>query len=90
MSVPSFSKPISTSITPAMMVAATRPSMPSVATMPATMVAKAAVGPEICTRLPLKNAIRKPATGDVGAGAVTEHASGDASGMTKNVAIVGK
>lgn len=86
MSVPSFSKPISTSITPAMMVAATRPSMPSVA----TMVAKAAVGPEICTRLPPKKAIRKPATGDVGAGAVTEHASGDASGMTKNVAIVGK
>ena len=83
MSVPSFSKPISTSITPAMMVAAARPSMPSVATMPATMVAKAAVGPEICTRLPPKNAIRKPATGDVCAGAVTERASGDASGMTK-------
>ncbi len=37
---------------PAMMVAATSPSMPSVATMPATMVAKAAVGPDICTRLP--------------------------------------
>ena len=62
MSVPSFSRPMSTSITPAMMVAATRPSMPSVDTMPATMVAKAAVGPEICTRLPPKNAIRKPAT----------------------------
>lgn len=33
---------------------------------------------------------KSPARGDVGAGAVTEHASGDASGMTKNVAIVGK
>ena len=36
--------------------------MPSVATMPATMVANAAVGPEICTREPPRNAIRKPAT----------------------------
>ena len=43
---------MSTSSTPAISVAATRPSSPSVATMPATMVAKAAVGPEICTREP--------------------------------------
>ena len=45
-----------------MSVAATRPSRPSVATMPATMVAKAAVGPEICTREPPSMAMRKPAT----------------------------
>ena len=62
MMVPSLSKPITTSSTPAISVAATRPSMPSVATMPATMVANAAVGPEICTREPPRNAIRKPAT----------------------------
>lgn len=59
---PSLKKPISMSSTPAMTVAATRPSMPSVATMPATMVANAAVGPEICTRLPPRNAMRNPAT----------------------------
>ncbi len=45
-----------------MSVAATRPLSPSVATMPATMVANAAVGPEICTREPPRNAMRKPAT----------------------------
>ena len=53
---------MSTSSTPAISVAATSPSMPSVATIPATMVAKAAVGPEICTREPPRKAIRKPAT----------------------------
>ena len=62
MSVPSFSRPMSASRMPAMMVAAIRPSMPSVATIPATMVANAAVGPEICTRLPPSSAMRKPAT----------------------------
>ena len=62
MSDPSLKKPISMSSTPAMTVAATRPSMPSVATMPATMVANAAVGPEICTRLPPRNAMKNPAT----------------------------
>ena len=62
MMVPSLSKPIATSSTPAISVAATRPSMPSVATMPATMVANAAVGPEICTREPPSSAIKKPAT----------------------------
>ena len=59
---PSLKKPISMSSTPAMIVAATRPSTPSVATMPATMVANAAVGPEICTRLPPRKAMRNPAT----------------------------
>ena len=56
-----MSTPIRISTMPAMMVAAKRPSSPSVATMPATIVANAAVGPEICTRLPPRNAIRKPA-----------------------------
>ena len=59
---PSLNRPMKMSRMPAMMVAATRPSMPSVATMPATMVAKAAVGPEICTRLPPRNAMRNPVT----------------------------
>ena len=45
-----------------MIVAATRPSMPLAATMPATIVANAAVGPEICTGLPPSSAMRKPAT----------------------------
>ncbi len=62
MTAPSLNRPMRMSRMPAMMVAAMRPSMPSVATMPATMVAKAAVGPEICTRLPPRNAMRKPAT----------------------------
>ena len=62
MMAPNFKKPMSMSKTPAMMVAATKPSMPSVATMPATMAANAAVGPEICTRLPPNSAMMKPAT----------------------------
>ena len=61
MMAPSLNSPIRMSSAPAMMVAAISPSMPLVATMPATMVANAAVGPEICTRLPPKNAIRNPA-----------------------------
>ena len=47
---------------PAIMVAMIRPSMPALATIPATMVAKAAVGPAICTRLPPRKEITKPAT----------------------------
>ncbi|VWM24606.1 Uncharacterised protein [Collinsella intestinalis] len=62
MSVPRRKTPIRISSTPAMMVAATRPSIPLEATMPATMVANAAVGPEICTALPPSNAMMKPAT----------------------------
>ena len=47
---------------PAMMVATISPSVPSRATIPATMVANAAVGPAIWTLLPPKNDTRKPAT----------------------------
>ena len=47
---------------PARMVATARPSMPLRATMPATMVAKAAVGPAICTLLPPRAEIKNPAT----------------------------
>ncbi len=61
MTAPSLNSPIKMRRTPAMMVATMRPSMPSVATMPATMVANAAVGPDICTRLPPRKAIRNPA-----------------------------
>ena len=42
-------------------VAAARPSTPLLATMPATIVANAAVGPAICTWLPPKNEITNPA-----------------------------
>ena len=61
MSFPSRSTPIRMSKSPAMMVAIISPSMPELATMPATMVAKAAVGPAICTLLPPKAEMRKPA-----------------------------
>ncbi len=44
------------------MVAAASPSIPFFATMPATIVANAAVGPAICTLLPPKKEITKPAT----------------------------
>ncbi len=61
MTAPIFENPITISKNPAMIVAATKPSMPSVATIPATMVANAAVGPDICTRLPPRKEMRKPA-----------------------------
>ena len=46
---------------PAMMVASASPLMPLLATIPATIVAKAAVGPAICTVLPPRNEMIKPA-----------------------------
>lgn len=39
-----------------------RPSIPSCATIPATIVANAAVGPAICTLLPPSAEMTKPAT----------------------------
>ena len=59
--LPSFKTPIRIRMMPAMTVARASPPMPCSATIPATMVAKAAVGPAICTRLPPKKEIRKPA-----------------------------
>ena len=53
--------PISTGKIPAISVARTRPEKPFFATIPATMVANAAVGPAICTRLPPSAEITKPA-----------------------------
>ena len=47
---------------PAIRVAITRPSVPNWATIPATMVANAAVGPEMLTLLPPRKEITKPAT----------------------------
>ena len=44
------------------MVEITSPSSPSLATIPATMVANAAVGPAICTLLPPSAEITNPAT----------------------------
>ena len=43
-------------------VAIMRPCVPSFITMPATIVAKAAVGPAICTLLPPRNDTMNPAT----------------------------
>ena len=53
--------PIRISIMPARQVAIVSPESPCVATMPATMVANAAVGPEMLTLLPPRNAITNPA-----------------------------
>ena len=61
MSLPRRSTPMTMSRMPAMTVATIRPLRPALATMPATMVAKAAVGPAIWTLLPPKAEIRKPA-----------------------------
>lgn len=61
-SVPARRKPATSRITPAIAVASTSPSMPCAATMPATTTMKAPVGPPICTRLPPRAEIRKPAT----------------------------
>ena len=44
------------------MVEIMRPSIPFLATIPATMVANAAVGPAICTLLPPRAEITNPAT----------------------------
>jgi hypothetical protein len=60
-SAPRRRSPIIISIPPAIRVAMARPSTPYPATMPATMVAKAAVGPEMLTRLPPRRDITKPA-----------------------------
>ena len=61
MRVPKRQRPMMMRIMPAMIAEIARPSMPSAATMPATVVANAAVGPAICTRLPPKNETMKPA-----------------------------
>ena len=61
-SAPAFTKPRIIKMIPAIIVAMIRPSIPSVAMMPATIVANAAVGPAICTVLPPKKEIKKPAT----------------------------
>ena len=60
--LPMRSRPMMMSRMPARMVATARPSMPLRATIPATMVAKAAVGPAICTLLPPRAEIKNPAT----------------------------
>lgn len=60
--LPKWQSPIRIKKIPARIVEITRPSSPSFATIPATMVAKAAVGPAICTLLPPKAEITKPAT----------------------------
>ena len=61
-SEPSLNSPISIRRIPAKIVARARPSIPFVATIPATIVAKAAVGPAICTLLPPRKEMINPAT----------------------------
>ena len=60
-SEPKWQNPMITRIIPAMIVATASPSTPLFATIPATIVANAAVGPAICTWLPPKNEITNPA-----------------------------
>ena len=60
--LPIRSTPIRISRIPASTVATARPSIPLRATIPATMEAKAAVGPAIWTLLPPRAEIRNPAT----------------------------
>ena len=60
-SEPSLRNPIRIRSKPANTVARARPDIPFFATIPATMVANAAVGPAICTRLPPRKDIMKPA-----------------------------
>ena len=62
MRAPKRKSPMITMMTPAITVEIISPSIPSEATMPATIVANAAVGPAICTRLPPRKATMNPAT----------------------------
>ncbi len=62
MTLPSCRKPIASSITPAISVAACSPAMPYCAVMPASTTMKAPVGPEICTRVPPRTEVASPAT----------------------------
>ncbi len=54
--------PITTSMTPAIMVHMNNPSTPCFATIPATTTTKAPVGPAICTREPPSADTRNPVT----------------------------
>ena len=59
--LPRCRSPMATRIIPASTVAIISPSIPFRATIPATIEANAAVGPAICTLLPPKKEIMKPA-----------------------------
>jgi len=60
-SEPKRQNPIKIKMIPARIVATAKPSIPWSATIPATIVANAAVGPAICTWLPPKKGITNPA-----------------------------
>ena len=60
-SEPNFKRPITIKIIPAKTVAVISPPIPLVATIPATTVANAAVGPAICIRLPPSKETVNPA-----------------------------
>ena len=74
--------------TPANTVAMARPSSPSLATIPATIVAKAAVGPAICTLLPPSAEITNPATIAVKIPASGPTPDASASAMDNGSAII--
>ena len=60
--LPNLQKPMIMRMIPAMIVAMMSPCVPSFITIPATIVAKAAVGPAIWTLLPPRNDTMNPAT----------------------------
>ena len=59
---PSLSRPIATSMTPAIMLAIISPCIPNFATIPATITMNAPVGPPIRKLEPPRKLIRNPAT----------------------------
>jgi hypothetical protein len=61
MRLPNLNIPISTRKIPARIVAVAKPDIPLTATIPATIVANAAVGPAICTLDPPRKEIINPA-----------------------------
>ncbi len=61
MRLPRRKRPIRIRMSPAIIVARTSPFIPYCATIPATIVANAAVGPDIWTLEPPRNEITKPA-----------------------------
>ena len=62
MTVPSLAKPNTIKIAPAIKVAICKPAMPCCAVMIDSTAMNAPVGPDICTRVPPKIAVKRPAT----------------------------
>ena len=86
--LPKWNSPIRIRNIPAIIVAMISPSIPSRATIPATMVANAAVGPAICTQLPPRAEITKPATMAVKIPASGPTPEASASAIDKGSAMI--